>query len=232
MSHALILLDEPLSNLDAKLREEARYWIRKLIPETGTLCRRGDARPERGAGDGGSHPAAERRRHRAERRSAGDLRQSWATATPARILGNNNPHRRAASPADGAGARRHRRAGLVAHRMRRRKGPALATERTGHCDRARRAHADRRRAGPGTASHSDWMLSFYLGAYWEYRLNGSGLNVKAQGSRCRCRRARSGASSPQKMSGFSRRKSPPLPDPADPVTISAWRRAASARWRR
>jgi iron(III) transport system ATP-binding protein len=25
------LLDEPLSNLDAKLREEARYWIRKLI---------------------------------------------------------------------------------------------------------------------------------------------------------------------------------------------------------
>ncbi len=24
-------MDEPLSNLDAKLREEARYWIRKLI---------------------------------------------------------------------------------------------------------------------------------------------------------------------------------------------------------
>jgi iron(III) transport system ATP-binding protein len=28
---AVILLDEPLSNLDAKLREEARFWIRKLI---------------------------------------------------------------------------------------------------------------------------------------------------------------------------------------------------------
>lgn len=27
----VMLLDEPLSNLDAKLREEARYWIRKLI---------------------------------------------------------------------------------------------------------------------------------------------------------------------------------------------------------
>ncbi|MFQ6241626.1 ABC transporter ATP-binding protein [Sinorhizobium meliloti] len=27
----VLLLDEPLSNLDAKLREEARYWIRKLI---------------------------------------------------------------------------------------------------------------------------------------------------------------------------------------------------------
>ncbi|SMO99641.1 ABC transporter ATP-binding protein [Paracoccus laeviglucosivorans] len=29
----VLLLDEPLSNLDAKLREEARYWIRKLILE-------------------------------------------------------------------------------------------------------------------------------------------------------------------------------------------------------
>jgi iron(III) transport system ATP-binding protein len=27
----ILLLDEPLSNLDAKLREEARFWIRKLI---------------------------------------------------------------------------------------------------------------------------------------------------------------------------------------------------------
>jgi iron(III) transport system ATP-binding protein len=32
---AVILLDEPLSNLDAKLREEARGWLRTLIPELG-----------------------------------------------------------------------------------------------------------------------------------------------------------------------------------------------------
>ena len=31
----LILLDEPLSNLDAKLREEARVWIRQLIKKAG-----------------------------------------------------------------------------------------------------------------------------------------------------------------------------------------------------
>ena len=31
----LILLDEPLSNLDAKLREEARVWIRQLIKKSG-----------------------------------------------------------------------------------------------------------------------------------------------------------------------------------------------------
>jgi iron(III) transport system ATP-binding protein len=33
----VLLLDEPLSNLDAKLREEARFWIRKLILDLG-LC--------------------------------------------------------------------------------------------------------------------------------------------------------------------------------------------------
>jgi iron(III) transport system ATP-binding protein len=31
----VILLDEPLSNLDAKLREEARVWLRRLISERG-----------------------------------------------------------------------------------------------------------------------------------------------------------------------------------------------------
>ena len=32
---AVILLDEPLSNLDAKLREEARAWLRQLIMSLG-----------------------------------------------------------------------------------------------------------------------------------------------------------------------------------------------------
>ncbi|NTJ62249.1 ABC transporter ATP-binding protein [Agrobacterium rhizogenes] len=33
----ILLMDEPLSNLDAKLREEARYWIRKLVLDLG-IC--------------------------------------------------------------------------------------------------------------------------------------------------------------------------------------------------
>lgn len=32
---AVLLLDEPLSNLDAKLREDARAWVRELIKQTG-----------------------------------------------------------------------------------------------------------------------------------------------------------------------------------------------------
>ena len=35
---AVLLMDEPLSNLDAKLREEARYWIRKLILDLEICC--------------------------------------------------------------------------------------------------------------------------------------------------------------------------------------------------
>ena len=34
----VLLMDEPLSNLDAKLREEARYWIRKLILDMQICC--------------------------------------------------------------------------------------------------------------------------------------------------------------------------------------------------
>jgi iron(III) transport system ATP-binding protein len=33
-----LLMDEPLSNLDAKLREEARYWIRNLILDLEICC--------------------------------------------------------------------------------------------------------------------------------------------------------------------------------------------------
>ena len=33
----MILLDEPLSNLDAKLREEARAWLRTLIVTLGLV---------------------------------------------------------------------------------------------------------------------------------------------------------------------------------------------------
>ena len=33
LSPRIILMDEPLSNLDAKLREEARVWLRQLISE-------------------------------------------------------------------------------------------------------------------------------------------------------------------------------------------------------
>ncbi len=58
----VLLLDEPLSNLDAKLRQEVRVEIRELQRKMGLTMRDGDPRPGRGADHGrpaGGHgPAA------------------------------------------------------------------------------------------------------------------------------------------------------------------------------
>ena len=52
----VILLDEPLSNLDAKLRDEARAWLRALIRAARPLRPVRDPRPARG--DGAGRPAS------------------------------------------------------------------------------------------------------------------------------------------------------------------------------
>ena len=49
-----MLLDEPLSNLDAKLREEARVWLRELIAQLGLSALLRHPRP--GRGDGARRP--------------------------------------------------------------------------------------------------------------------------------------------------------------------------------
>ena len=75
----LLLLDEPLSNLDAKLREQMRFELQELISRTGVTTlyvthdqseALGDVRHRRG--DGG-------RPHRAERRAARGL---WPARQP------------------------------------------------------------------------------------------------------------------------------------------------------
>ena len=50
----LLLLDEPLSNLDAQLREQMRTELRRLQKEVGQRRLR-DPRPVRGTGAVGSH---------------------------------------------------------------------------------------------------------------------------------------------------------------------------------
>ena len=46
----ILLLDEPLANLDAKLREEMRFFIRSLQQRVGITTRVRDPRPGRGHG--------------------------------------------------------------------------------------------------------------------------------------------------------------------------------------
>ena len=85
----VILLDEPLSNLDAKLREEARAWLRELIVTLGLSALVRHARPDRSHGDVRPHPAAQQRRHRAGRHAA-ELYGAPHSLYTAEFMGSNN----------------------------------------------------------------------------------------------------------------------------------------------
>ena len=133
----LFLFDEPLSNLDAKLRVEMRAEIRRLHHEVKIVDRLCHARP--GRGDDACHEDGRPQgRHRpAGRDAGGDLRK------PGQYL-RGRIHRLAADephPGDGRAARRPHGAGLRGGRD----GPAAA--------RPRRLSVGRR-AGGFAARHS------------------------------------------------------------------------------
>ena len=71
---ALLLLDEPLSNLDANLREEMRFEIRRLHDEFKIDDGVRDARPGRGDGDVRPHRRHEPGPDRADRRAVRAVR--------------------------------------------------------------------------------------------------------------------------------------------------------------
>ena len=81
MEPKLLLLDEPLSNLDAKLRERMRFELKRLQRELQADHRLRDPRSERGAGAVARDRGDERRPHRADRHAARHLR---ASAQPVR----------------------------------------------------------------------------------------------------------------------------------------------------
>ena len=70
----LLLLDEPLSNLDAKLREQMRYELQELIARIGVTDALRHPRPVRGARDVRHGGGDGRGPDRAERRAARGLR--------------------------------------------------------------------------------------------------------------------------------------------------------------
>ena len=73
------LLDEPLSNLDAKLRAAMRTELVKLHRQLGTHHRPCHPRPGRGHDHGRAHLHHARRRRRPGRRADGGLSQSGST---------------------------------------------------------------------------------------------------------------------------------------------------------
>ena len=72
----LLLLDEPLTNLDAKLRHDMRAEFKRLHRELGMTMLYADARSARGADDGRAHRDDHRRSHRRDRHAARALRHA------------------------------------------------------------------------------------------------------------------------------------------------------------
>ena len=97
----VFLFDEPLSNLDAKLRTEMRLEIKKLHHELKQDHRLRHPRPGRGDDHGDAHRRHGRRRHPADRHARRDLR---APRQPVRRA----LHRLAADEHPGGAARRRR----------------------------------------------------------------------------------------------------------------------------
>ena len=73
-SPTMLLLDEPLSNLDAKLREQARAWLKRLQEDLGHHHRLRHPRPGRGARAQRPDRRHVRRPHDPGRHPARDLR--------------------------------------------------------------------------------------------------------------------------------------------------------------
>ncbi len=170
----VILMDEPLSNLDAKLREEARAWLRELIVAAAALGARRHPRPERGAGDVGPHPAAEQRPHRAAGHAARHVRRP-ADAVHRRIHGQQQPY----SGRGGRGARRRgaaRRRGLEPVGPLRVAGTAAGGDGTGMIRLERMRIAD----GPGdNRLQARLTASMYLGDHWEHLFHLGGMTLRA-----------------------------------------------------
>ncbi len=73
---AVFLMDEPLSNLDAKLRVQTRAEISQAAPAPEDHLYLCDARPGRGDDDGHAHRRDARRHPAAARRAAGAVRHA------------------------------------------------------------------------------------------------------------------------------------------------------------
>ena len=70
---AVFLFDEPLSNLDAKLRVQMRLEIRELQEKLGITSSLRDPRPGRSDDDGGQDDRDERWYRRTDRHTTGGL---------------------------------------------------------------------------------------------------------------------------------------------------------------
>jgi iron(III) transport system ATP-binding protein len=171
----VILLDEPLSNLDAKLREEARAWLRELIVSLGlsALCVTHDQTEAMAMSD---RILLLRNGCIEQAGTPADLYGAPRSLYAAEFMGSNNRFGARVAAVDGARVtlagdgwqlQAHAREPLQAGQ------PAQAVIR-----------AERLRVADGPGSNriaADLVASLYLGDRWEYLFHCGDLRLRAFG---------------------------------------------------
>ena len=180
----VLLLDEPLSNLDQKLREEARYWIRKLILEL-QMCAILVTHDQTEALAVADHIMLLQEGAIVERGTPQGLYANPQTFHAANFIGTNNVvEGRLAQAGDGSqliagdgwAVPGVLQGGLAGVGVGEGSGAAakavVRSEEVEVCD-----------AGAAEALEMQLLDSIYLGDRWEYRCARGGLHIKAYGNR-------------------------------------------------
>ena len=169
----VLLMDEPLSNLDAKLREDARYWIRKLILELG-ICAIMVTHDQAEALAMADHVLLLESGVIIQSGSPIEIYSQPATFYAADFLGANNVLRGKRTGASAIGGEGWSLEGVV----RETRPFAVGDEARAVVRTERISIVD----GPGD-NHLQMQLDacLYLGSAWEYRLSRGGLSMKAHG---------------------------------------------------
>ena len=173
----VVLMDEPLSNLDAKLREEARYWIRKLILEL-ELCAVMVTHDQDEALAMADNVLLLKGGAIVQSGSPLEIYSNPKNRYTAEFLGNNNTIDGSLSIEDGTprvSGPSWSIAGVLPEGS-----PAANGNAASAIVRVERT-AIHEQPGPNRIAVT-LDASIYLGDHWEYRLSAPGVTLKAQGS--------------------------------------------------
>ena len=171
----VILLDEPLSNLDAKLREEARAWLRELIVrlKLSALCVTHDQTEAMAMSD----RILLLRNGRIEQEgSPQELYGAPQTLYTAEFMGSNN---RFEATVEQVGAGSVRLQGVAGSLLAQGRGPLRTGDKAQVVIRLERVGVAAE-AGPNRLL-SRMVTSMYLGDRWEYLFETGGLRLRAFG---------------------------------------------------
>ena len=173
----VLLLDEPLSNLDAKLREEARFWIRKLILELGT-CAIMVTHDQSEALAMADHVLLLKDGVIVQQGTPIDIYSDPRSFYSAEFLGTNNVTKATVAAVDGSGVVVQGEGWSLAGTWRDAAAPAVGQPVRAVIRVERVALVN----GPGDGHvEMEHDASLYLGDRWEHRLRRGDLRVRAFG---------------------------------------------------